>query len=563
MKNLNLGKRYNLLSGETKGERLEYNLDNLTTHAVITGMTGSGKTGLGLTLIEELALQSLPVIMIDPKGDLTNSLLHFPQLRDSDFAKWTDNAKQTAQTWRTKLNESGITEDDIKRIDESVEYTIYTPGADAGAQVSVLASLSAPKTSWDEHADRLQQRIAGTVTALMGLVGYENVDPVNSEEHILLCNIIEYLWRDGVSLTLEDLIMYVLDPPFDKLGVFSVSEFCPNRDRQNLAHKINNFLASPSFANWIEGETLDIDRILYNKDGKPRHTVFYIAHLEEKERMFFVTLLYTAIESWMRKTKGSPGLKAAVYFDEITGYLPPISNPPSKGVILRMLKHARAYGVGMILASQNPVDLDYKALSNAGTWFVGKLQTPQDRNRLVSGIEGNIGKDTLNDIISSLDTRLFMMHNINRQLPVVFKSRWVMNYLAGPLTLDRIPDLNKMAGVEIVKQKPQEQVIVSHDCTSTVGYHYRSVSVTPQEALAKAGLPPTKQYPYEIYKARTAKGYKPPNYYEKRHKKFSVPHYTRSLVTDEMKHHGVLWTPYYGFIIDGKFVLLPAFEKGA
>ncbi|MDY6867773.1 MAG: DUF87 domain-containing protein, partial [Chloroflexota bacterium] len=396
-----LGNAYDLEQSSMGEEPIHYDPDDLTTHAVITGMTGSGKTGLGVIMLEEAALQGIPAIVVDPKGDLTNLLLHFPDLLPEDFQPWIDKdaarregvtvdaaAEKAASLWKNGLASYGIEKPHIEALDEKVDYAVYTPGSDAGLPVSILASLSAPDIPWEGNKEILREKISSTVTAILGLVELKDIDPVRAKEHILLSNIFEDAWQRGKDLDMATLITHVQSPPFDKLGVFSLDQFYPKDERFELAMMLNNFLAAPAFQTWLEGQPLDIAKILYTPSGKPRHSVFYLAHLNDEERMFFVTLLYSAIESWMRTQKGSGSLRALVYFDEVVGFLPPVANPPSKNIILRMLKQARAFGVGLMVATQNPVDLDYKALSNAGTWLIGKLQTDQDKARLLDGLEG-------------------------------------------------------------------------------------------------------------------------------------------------------------------------------
>ena len=458
-----LGRTVDQTTGKATSDNLYYDPADLTTHGVVTGMTGSGKTGLCIGLLEEAALQNIPAIIIDPKGDLTNLLLHFPNLLPSDFQPWVDPdaarklgktvdvlAAETAKSWSDGLSSWGITSDRIKALSDSVDFCIYTPGSDSGIPVSILSSLKAPALAWEGNREVLMEKISSTVSALLGLVGFEDIDPVRSREHILLTNIFQSAWSQGKDLDLSELILQTQNPPFEKLGVFPMDKFYPEKDRTELAMLLNNFLASPSFQIWMTGEGLDIASMLYTPAGKPRHAVFYIAHLTETERMFFVTLLYSSIEAWMRQQTGTTGLRALVYFDEIVGYLPPVNNPPSKQVILRLLKQARAFGVGLLLATQNPVDVDYKALSNAGTWFIGKLQTDQDKQRLLDGLEGVAGgmdRAQFDRIISSLGKRVFLLHNVHSSAPVSMQTRWAMNYLAGPLTRVQIPALNKLVGV--------------------------------------------------------------------------------------------------------------------
>lgn len=463
--NFYLGRVVDAATHEVTDRPLLYDPADLTTHAVVVGMTGSGKTGLCLDMLEEAALNRIPALMIDPKGDITNALLHFPELRPADFEPWINPdearrdgktvaqaAEDTANLWRNGLADWDITSERLQKLKESVHFAVYTPGSSAGLPVSILASLQAPEIPWEENRELLREQISGTVTALLGLVGLKNIDPVRSREHILLANIFEQAWSQGQDLDLGELIMQTQSPPFDKLGVFDVNRFFPEKDRFALAMQLNSILAAPAFQSWIEGDPLDVAQLLYDADGRPRHTVFYIAHLSEDERMFFVTLLYSAVESWMRTQAGTTSLRALVYFDEIFGYLPPIGNPPSKEPMLRMLKQARAFGVGLILATQNPVDVDYKALSNAGSWFIGKLGTDQDKQRLLDGLAsatpGGLDRRTYDTLISAIGKRVFLMRNVHEKQPVLFSTRWAMNYLAGPLTRAQIPALNALAGAD-------------------------------------------------------------------------------------------------------------------
>lgn len=460
-----LGKIFDLSSRSVTEEILLYEPDDLTTHAVVVGMTGSGKTGLCIDLMEEAALNRLPALMIDPKGDITNALLHFPDLAPADFLPWVnpDEARRegktiqqaaadTAEMWKKGLADWGIGPDRIRELKNSVTFNIYTPGSDAGIPVSILASLKAPPIPWENNRELLRGKISGTVTALLGLVGMQNIDPVRSREHILLANIFEHAWSQGKDLDLGELILQTQKPPFPKLGIFDVNTFFPEKERFDLAMLLNNILAAPAFQTWIEGQPLDIQSLLYDAQGKPRHSIFYVAHLPDAERMFFITLLFSAVETWMRTQPGTGTLRSLLYFDEIFGYLPPLGNPPSKEPMLRMLKQARAFGVGLVLATQNPVDVDYKALSNAGSWFIGKLQTDQDKQRLLDGLQGaasgTINRAEYDRMLSNLGKRVFLLHNVHAKGPVLFQTRFAMNYLAGPLTRTQIPELLKLTSPE-------------------------------------------------------------------------------------------------------------------
>jgi hypothetical protein len=508
-----LGRAYDPINKKTTSESVFYDPADLTTHAVVTGMTGSGKTGLCIALLEEAALAGIPAIIIDPKGDLTNLLLHFPDLAPQDFQPWIDPemarragktleqlATDASTSWREGLQEWDITPDQILALRNAAQYAIYTPGSDAGIPVSVLSSLAAPDLAWKENRESLREKISSTVTALLGLVGYEDIDPLRSREHILLANIFESAWSQGKDVELSELILQTQTPPFDKLGAFPVDTFFPAKDRMELAMVLNNILAAPAFETWREGQSLDIKSMLFTEDGRPRHNIFYLAHLADAERMFFITLLLSAVESWMRTQSGATSLRALLYMDEIFGYLPPQRNPPSKQPLLRMLKQARAFGLGLLLATQNPVDVDYKALSNAGTWFIGKLQTEQDKNRLLDGLEsatGGVSRYIFDKLISSLGKRVFVLHNVHAKQPELFQTRWAMNFLAGPLTRSQIPALNRLAGATVAEpvidpsdSRPSEPVTVTTAPASVADLRPATVMATAPIPRAAPANPP-------------------------------------------------------------------------
>lgn len=495
-----LGKIFDMEAGKLTDELLQYDPADLTTHAVVTGMTGSGKTGMCVGLLEEAAIEGIPAIIIDPKGDLTNLLLHFPDLLPVDFEPWIDPevarregktvgqaAQDTAETWKNGLAGWDLGPEQIRLINQSVDFGIYTPGSSAGVPVNILSSFAAPGLPWEENREVLREKISTIVTALLGLIGLNNIDPLKSREHILLSNILENAWSKGISLDLTELILQTQNPPFERLGAFPVNNFFPAKDRFDLAMLLNNFLASPSFEIWREGVPLDIGSLLYTPAGKPRHSIFYLLHLSETERMFFVTLLFAAIESWMRTQRGTGALRALVYFDEILGYLPPVANPPSRPIMLRMLKQARAFGVGLLLATQNPVDVDYKGLSNAGTWFVGRLQTDQDKQRLLDGLEsagGGLDRAGTDRLISKLGKRTFLLHNVHAKGAKIFQTRWVMNYLAGPLTRTQIPHLMKLI--------PSEAQTHINEPEMPAG---ASAAVSPRQAAGTAEPAPSAPEP--------------------------------------------------------------------
>jgi len=455
-----LGSAYDLVQGQALDQIVHYDARDLTTHAVVLGMTGSGKTGLGVILLEEAALDGVPSIVIDPKGDMTNLLLTFPDLRPEDFRPWVnpDDARRkdmdldtyaakTAQQWRNGLEQTGQGPDRIRHLKEAADFVIYTPGSSAARQLSILSTLKAPNLSWDDDSELLRDKIESVVSALLALVGIE-ADPVRSREHILLSNIFENAWRQGEDLDLAQLILRIQKPPFAQLGVFPVDTFFPEKDRMNLAMLLNGLMASPTFADWIQGQPLDAGRLLQSPSGKPQVSILYIAHLSEEEKQFFVTLLLEQVVSWMRQQSGTTSLRALVYMDEMFGYLPPHpANPPTKKPLLTLLKQARAFGLGLILATQNPVDLDYKALSNAGTWFIGRLQADRDKQRVLDGLEGvqvgagGTSRADFDRMISAVGSRVFLLHNVHEGAPVVFTTRWAMSFLRGPLTRSQVKEL--------------------------------------------------------------------------------------------------------------------------
>ena len=451
-----LGAEYDLASGERSDLAVNYDARDLTTHAVCVGMTGSGKTGLCLGLLEEAAMDRVPAILVDPKGDLTNLLLQFPELQSEDFRPWVnvddarrkgksldDYASDTATLWRDGLADWGIDGERIRTLLNTVDYTIFTPGSDAGIPINILGSLAAPGLDFATEGEIVRERISGTVAALLGLVGIK-ADPVRSRESILVSNIFEHFWKDGRDLDLAQLILAIQTPPVRQLGVFDVDTFFPEKDRFELAMAFNNLVAAPTFQSWLQGEPLDIEQLYFTAEGKPRHSIFYIAHLSDSERMFFMTLLLEGVLTWVRRQSGTTSLRALLYIDEVFGYFPPTAEPPSKRPLLTLLKQARAFGLGIVLVTQNPVDLDYKGLTNAGTWFVGKLQAERDKARVLEGLKGAIAESGGNveidydEAISQLGTRVFLMHNIHSGRPIVFHTRWAMSYLRGPLTRPQV-----------------------------------------------------------------------------------------------------------------------------
>jgi len=465
-----LGKE--LSRGTVESEELPflYKSKNLTTHGVIIGMTGSGKTGLGVGLIEEACMDGIPSIVIDPKGDMANLLLTFPELKPEDFMEWLDAsdaqrkgktlnefAREKAELWRNGLKKWGQDPSRIREMKEKVEFEIYTPGHTAGTPVSILSKFEAPGSETLADTMTLNSLVNTTVSSLLALVGISG-DPLKSREHILLSSILLKQWKNGQDLSMEMLIGKTVSPDIKKIGVFPLDTFFPQKDRMALAMSLNNVLASPGFSAWIQGDPLHIESMLYTREGKPRCCIFSIAHLNDSERMFFVTLLLNRFISWMRRQKGSSTLKTLLYMDEVFGYFPPTANPPSKKPMMLLLKQARAFGVGIVLATQNPVDLDYKGLSNIGSWFIGRLQTPQDQNRVVGGIAASspsLKESTIRTWLSNMKSRTFLLHSTHLDEPILFGTRWVLSYLKGPVSLEDIKRLNPGKKTEKLEMPPE------------------------------------------------------------------------------------------------------------
>jgi hypothetical protein len=494
-----LGRVYDSSVNKPGDNLLLYDSKDLVTHAVCVGMTGSGKTGLCLALLEEAAIDGIPAIVIDPKGDLSNLLLTFPGLSGAEFEPWVsdeeaqneklsvaDFATKEAAGWKKGLAEWGQDGDRIRRLRDSADFAIYTPGSSAGLQISVLKSFAAPSAAIRGDAEIFGERVSGTVASLLGLLGIE-ADAVQSREHILLSTILTNVWTEGKDIPLGDLIRLIQNPPMTQVGVMDLESFFPAKDRFALAMSLNNLLASPGFAAWTQGEPLDVSALLHTAAGKPRMSIISIAHLTDSERMFIVSLLLNQVLSWVRTQPGTTSLRALLYMDEIFGYFPPIANPPSKLPLLTLLKQARAFGFGVVLATQNPVDLDYKGLANAGTWFIGRLQTERDKARVLEGLEGaatgagaKFDRAAVNKILAGLGKRVFLMNNVHENGPVLFQVRWAMSYLRGPLTREQI---KKLMGPRIATTEPAASAAPGAKTTPVA-------TASPVDAGERPVLPP-------------------------------------------------------------------------
>jgi hypothetical protein len=477
---LYLGGTIDTASRERTGDPVLLDSSDLTTHGVIVGMTGSGKTGLGVVLLEEALLAGMPTLIVDPKGDLANLLLTFPDLRPDDFAPWVEDgdAAEVAAQWKDGLAEWDIEPARIANLRDAAEFTIYTPGSTAGVPLNIVGSLRRPAEGTDEET--VADEVEGYVSGLLGMVGVES-DPLSGREHILLANLIHHAWSGGTDLDLPTLVAQVQEPPLRKLGVYDTDAFFPPADRTKLAMTLNGLLASRTFATWAEGPDLDIDALLRSGDGsRPACGIVSLAHLDDGERQFVVSLLLGKLITWMRRQPGTDKLRVLVYFDEVMGFVPPTAAPPAKKPILTLFKQARAFGVGLVLATQNPVDVDYKGLSNAGTWMIGRLQTEQDKARLLDGLSsaaGSVDVGATGDLIGSLDKRQFMLREPGSPAPSLFTTRWAMAYLRGPLTRDQIATLMAERKTALgpepaptdVAPSPEASTAAPGDATPTTG----------------------------------------------------------------------------------------------
>ncbi|MBN1856591.1 MAG: ATP-binding protein [Dehalococcoidia bacterium] len=497
-----LGREYDVVKRQPTDGLLLYKSKDLTTHAVCVGMTGSGKTGLCIDLLEEAAIDGIPAIVIDPKGDMPNLMLTFPELGPDDFLPWvneddarrkglstTEFAKTQSELWTNGLAKWGQDGARIRRLRESTDCVVYTPGSTAGVPVSVLKSFEAPAQAVIDDAELLGDRVGTTVTSLLALMGIM-ADPVRSREHILLSHLLMRSWQEGQTMDMSSLIQQIQSPPMEHIGVMNLESFFPAKDRFSLAIALNNLLAAPGFRQWQEGQPLDIGSMLYTPAGKPRMAIVSIAHLSEAERMFFVSLLLNEIVGWVRSQSGTTSLRAILYMDEIYGFFPPVENPPSKKPLLTLLKQARAHGLGVVLSTQNPVDLDYKGLANTGTWFIGRLQTERDKARVIQGLEGastaagtGFSRPNTERLISGLGSRIFLLHNVHQEATQVFESRWAMSYLRGPMTRTQIKRLTS----ELRAQQPLERVVDSRSPLSHTTFS-RSAEST---GVVRPVLPPS------------------------------------------------------------------------
>lgn len=488
---LSIGRRVDSASMVAGAEPVQLDAAGLTRHAVCIGMTGSGKTGLCVALLEEVASAGVPTLIIDPKGDLGNLALAFREQRAEDFLPWVDAdaarregvtpevlAQRTADRWRSELAKWEVGPERVARFTDSVKVSLYTPGATHGQSIDLLGSLFSPPADASDEAR--QELVQGAVSSLLGLLG-QNADPLTDPAHLLLSRVFDDAWSTGDTLDFETLITRLVDPPYAKIGVFPVETFFPRTDRMKLALQLNGLAAAPSFAAWTQGEALDPDRWLRPEaDGRTPVRIFSLAHLDDAGRMFFIGQLLDRLVAWSRRQPGTSSLRGFLYFDEVYGYLPPHPrNPPTKRPMLTLMKQARAVGLGTMLVTQNPVDLDYAAIANAGLWMVGRLQTAQDREKVVQGLVGAAGGDpaAIDRAIARLPSRTFVVREAGAPEAILVHSRQTISFLRGPLNTAEIARLRGSAvgapAVPRVAKSEERGEFLANPPPSPSGYPYR------------------------------------------------------------------------------------------
>ena len=449
---------------KTPGGPLHMPAHHLVTHGVVLGATNSGKTGLMTVMVEEALRANTPVLMIDVKGDLPNLLLNFPSFESHHVLPWVETVaaatdERTPEQIATELAEQrkqglvgwSIDENQLVDYRARTAFRVITPGSSAGEMLHVLSSLERRSPRWDTDPESARSALSAAVSLLLRLLGREP-DPAKSKEHVLLSVLAEQRLVQGKSADLEALLEDLANPPVERVGALAVDAFVSKADRKALAAALNGLFASPTFASWREGATLDPGEWLTPKDGRTPGVIVSVAHLDDEERTLVLGVILEEVLSWVRTLPGTQRLRALVVFDEVYGFLPPHpQNPPTKRPIVALMKQARAFGVGVVIATQNPMDLDYRALGNAGLWCIGRLQTDADRERVIEGLAGASGenglsKADLQNLVKRLSQRWFLMRDAHSQQgTVLMQPRWAMSFLRGPMTRSEIRQAREMA----------------------------------------------------------------------------------------------------------------------
>lgn len=439
------------LDGLSETRAFAFPADDLLTHGVVVGMTGSGKTGLLMVLVEEVLRARVPVILIDVKGDLPNLLLTFPGLSAEEFAPWMDEgllartgktrleaAEAEAQRWQEKLAEWRLGAADVGELRAAMAPRVFTPGMLAGEPLHVLSFLERPGTLWADDVETAREALSASISLLLRLLG-RDPDPTRSRDHVVLSVLAERRFALGQPADVASLLQDVREPPVATMGALPMDEYLPKRDRLSLATALNTLLASPTFESWRVGEALDVREWLAPRaDGRTPAVIVSVAHLDDDERALVLGIVLDQLLAWVRTQSGTHHLRALLVFDEVYGFIPPHpANPPTKRPLVTLMKQARGFGLGVVIATQNPMDLDYRALSNAGVWCVGRLATDADRERVVDAISGGMDVEaaTVANVLKVLAPRWFVLRNVHRTPPMaLLQSRTTLSWLKGPMT---------------------------------------------------------------------------------------------------------------------------------
>jgi hypothetical protein len=354
-------------------------------------------------------------------------------------------AASLAKERREALDAWGLTLADVEEFTSKAEIRVITPGHNSGESLHVLSALEQPGGSWHTDRDGTRASVSAAISLLLRLIG-RDPDAARSREHALLSVFVERRLERGLPCDLGALLQDLLEPPIQIVGSLPIDSYVSAKARADFAASLNTLLVSPSFVNWRQGASLRIGEWLKpaseRADGKTPLVIVSVAHLDDDDRALVLGVLLEEFLSWVRSLPGTQDLRALLVFDEVYGYLPPHPHKPAtKQPLMLLLKQARAYGVGVILATQNPMDIEYRALSNASLWYVGRLQTDADRARVVeamsqSGGTGAQSAPRLAHLIKQLKNRFFIMRNLRAKdaTLTLHQPRWAMSYLRGPLT---------------------------------------------------------------------------------------------------------------------------------